>query len=114
MHCYQDLSPPPTDKAQYLVDCDQRTLLTSTESGQLLLSLKDNVLTEHSNATALEPVTDLFETANIIIQAHGQPDAASLCDSLGSVTIVLSAVNYITLEYHDAVAVIFSFSGAQL
>lgn len=88
--------------------------MTSTESGQLLLSLNDNVVTEHSNATALEPVTDLSETANIIIQAHGQPDAASLCDSLGSVTIVLSAVNYITLEYHDAVAVIFSFSGAQL
>ena len=114
LHAYQDLSPPTTDEAQYLVNCGRRTLWTATESGELLRSLNDNVVTELSHATALEPGTDLFETADIIIQAHDQPDAASLGDSLGSVTIIPSAVNYITLEYHDAGAVIFSFSGAQL
>jgi len=59
----------------------------------------------------------LFGAAGAIMSEYGQPKAASMRDSFGSVTINQASVNYITLDYHGTgtgTTVTFSVSGAEL
>ena len=114
LHDFQNLATTTTEWGAYVAECGYRSVLTSFDQGQLMITVNDSIVTDVSYITSVEPASDLFALADLVIQSYGQPDSAIMRDLFGQVTIDEDRVNFITLQYRRRNDVTFYISGREL
>lgn len=111
---YRDLSDASSLPERLAQECGFKHVSMQTESGTLLVTTNDFVVTEIALVAALEPDSDLMQVADLVMQTYGQPKSAAMRTALGQATIDRGRVNYIELVYDAEHPVTFHVSGATL
>lgn len=95
-------------------ECGFRYLRLEADTGELLITVNDGVVTDVVYVTPLEADADVVAVADLVMQSYGQPERASMRNALGQVTIDRDDVSYVTLEYARPRPVEFSIAGPNL
>ena len=99
---------------RYVSECGYRAVQLDAKNGVINVTANDFVVTEVSLTTPIKSGSDVLGVADLVMQTYGQPDAASMRNQLGAVTITRDDVNYVTLDYHSPREVRFTISGRDL
>lgn len=113
-HEFTDLTTAIQTWDEHVQACGYRLASTSIDDGTLIVTVNDFVVTDVSYTTPIEPGSDLFSVADLVMQTYGQPTAATTADALGRVTIDKDRVHYISLHYTAPRDVTFTISGQPL
>ena len=111
---YKDLTDESTLPERLGHECGYKSLVVTTDEGELLITTNDFIVTGLAYVTPIEQGSSVSSVADLVMQTYGQPRSAFMRNALGQATIDRDAVTHIELTYEAEHPVSFFISGDSL